>query len=173
MKLKKNQKKLVLVSITVILLLTGATVYFKPEILNGLLIQSQSQSAKFFESKYLKFSVELPSGFQAIDEATQITIDSQEGKINVSRNGTNYTSLDNYISDFDTKRYLIASDVEKITVSDYELLSRIVEFPDQSVKQKSYYIHINNWVYIFSTSSEELYDELDLIAKSFKYTGEK
>lgn len=125
-----------------------------------------------FESKYLNFSVDLLPGFQAADETTQITIDSQGGQINVSRNGTNYDSLDSYISDFDTKRNLIASDVEKITINDYESMSRMVEFPDQSVKQKSYYIYINNWVYIISTFSEGLYDDLDQIAKSFKYTGE-
>ncbi len=137
-----------------------------------LLIPTEvSIETSVIESKYLNFSVELPPEFQTVDETNQITINSQSGKISVNRNGTNFDNLDDYVSDFDTKRNLIFSDVEKISDSPYESISRIVEFPDQGVKQKSYYIYINNWVYIFSTTSEDLYDELDQIARSFKYTG--
>lgn len=125
-----------------------------------------------FDSKYLQFSVDLPNGFQATDGTSRIAINSDPGTIYVSRNGTQFKDLDSYIADFDSRRKLTPSDANKLTIDGYEALSRTVVFPDQNYSQRSYYVYVNNAIYVFSTSSEELYDELDQIARSFKYTGE-
>ncbi|MBI2621842.1 MAG: hypothetical protein HYW63_04350 [Candidatus Levybacteria bacterium] len=125
-----------------------------------------------FESKYLNFSLSLPSGFQAKDETSRIIINSDDGQITVNRNGTQFNNLEDYISDFDSKRNLISSETNNTSINGHEALSRLVEYPDQNYSQKSYYIYVEKAVYIFSTTSESLYDELDQIAQSFKYTGE-
>lgn len=168
----KNQKNLILFAIIIIFVLVGALAYSKSDILNSLFVaQNESQPTKTFESKYLKFKIDLPYGFQATDETSRITINSNQGQMSITRNGTNYSKLEDYISDFDSKRKLTASEAKNVLIDGHEALYRNVEYPDQSFKQKSYYIFVGNAVYIFSTSSEAFYDELDQIAQSFKYTG--
>lgn len=134
--------------------------------------QNEVDKATTFESKYLEFSVSLPIGFQAIDETSRITINSSNSQISVTRNGTQFKNLDGYIKDFDSKRKLTAKDIENTTINGHESLSREVMFPDQNYTQKSYYIYVNNVVYVLSTNTQALYDDLDQIARSFKYTGD-
>ncbi|MBP9716866.1 MAG: hypothetical protein KBD51_02880 [Candidatus Levybacteria bacterium] len=171
MKLKKNQKKLILVSIIVALLLVGATAYFKPEILNGLLNQSQSQSTKAFESKYLKFTVDLPGNFKALDESSMIVISSEWGEIYIARNGTQFNNLREYLDEFDRNTSLNFSE-DLVMIDNYEAVLRKLTNSDiENGQENIYFIFVENSVFKISTTEEALFDELDLIAKSFKYTG--
>lgn len=152
-------------------ILVGALVFLISILVLSVVLKNNNIDDGSFDSKYLQFSVNLPNGFQATDETSRIVINSDDGQVTVTRNGTQYNDLESYMLDYDSKRKLISTDENSIIIDGYRALSRLVEFPDQNAKQKSYYVYIDNWVYIFSTSSEELYDDLDEIAHSFRYTG--
>lgn len=168
----KSQKNLILAALILIFILVGVLVFTKSGILNDHLpSQRPSQSTKTFESKNLNFIINIPSGFQVKDENSRIIIVSDDGQIVINRNGTQFDNLPDYISDFDTKRNLKSSNKSNLLIDGKEAMSRLAQFEDQNHSQKSYYIYVDNAVYIISTSSGALYDDLDQIAKSFKYTG--
>src|SRR3989338_855795 len=127
-----------------------------------------SQELKTFQSKFMKFSVELPNNFSAIDEPSRITIQSNRGQIYVNRNGTQFNDLGAYLTNFDQTTQLEISLDEKMTINDYETRKRITKNPDIGT-EKTYFIYIENFVYKISTSFESLYDDLDQIAQSFRY----
>lgn len=134
---------------------------------------SRNNESRVYESEYLKFTLNLPIAYQVADETSRITLNSKKGKLTIVRNGTQFNSINEYLNDFDLKRNLEIIKDQNLKINGYDSRSRELLFSDQNIKQKSIYIYVDSWVYVLSTSSEELYDELDQIAKSFKYTGEK
>ena len=128
-----------------------------------------NQQLKTFQSKFMKFSVELPNNFSAIDEPSRITIQSNRGQIYVNRNGTQFNDLGAYLTNFDQTTQLEISLDEKMTINDYETRKRITKNPDIGT-EKTYFLYIENFVYKISTSFESLYDDLDQIAQSFRHT---
>lgn len=139
-------------------------------------ISEQKQSSledkqpKIYFAKNMKFSIEIPSDFVTEEASISVSLTSKEGVIEIIKNGTNYNSLQDYIEDFDTKRSLSVVESRKMQIDSHEALSRTIRFANNNINQKSYYIYVNYNVYIFSTSSEALYDDLDQIVQSFRYT---
>ena len=129
-----------------------------------------TRDVKTYSSKSMKFSIDVPDRFHVSDAVDKLTLLDNNKEINIIRNGTDYENISDYIANFDARRNLIASETKTISIGGNEAVSRMVEFLDQNVKQKSYYIYVDNWVYILSTSSESLFPVLDQIAQSFRYT---
>src|SRR3989338_6411931 len=71
---------------------------------------------------------------------------------------------------FQSKRRIEISGTTMLIINGLNSLSRIIKFSEEGIIQKSYYIYVNNSVYILSTKSESLYLALDQIAQSFRYT---
>lgn len=128
-----------------------------------------TQELKTFQSKFMKFSIDLPSNFSATDEPSRITIHGDEGQIYVNRNGTQFNDLDTYLANFDQATKTKISLDEKLVINYYEARERISSNPDIGI-EKTYFIYVENFVYKISTTSQSLYDELDQIAQSFRYT---
>lgn len=129
-------------------------------------------SNKYAKYKALGFSIYIPPSFTVKDEGVGIELISQKGSINIIKNNTSFENLNDYILDFDNKRLVTSkSNIREIVVDNYKGLSRVVTFNNGQI-QKSYYVYVDYQVFIFSTSSKELYDELDQIAQSFQYTPE-
>lgn len=162
MKAKNKNSKLFIVLLLVILV--GITIIF---VFNYVI----KGSSKIYHSNDLQFTIMVPFSFSVNDNSVQVDLVSSQGEISIVRNGTNYPDLKSYIVDFDSKRKLTSSNASYLSVNSDDALSRIVDYPDQKIKQKVYMIYVDNAVYIFSTDSPDLYDELDQIAKSFRYTG--
>lgn len=131
---------------------------------------SLTPQTKTFHSDVMDFTIEVPDKYQVNDLNLAVDLISTNGQISVVRNGTNFTNLDDYISDFDSKRNIKSKNFNKSSFGGYEVLSRIITLSDNDITQKSYYIRVNSMVYIFSTNSVELFSDLDQIAQSFKYT---
>ena len=132
---------------------------------------SPKQDLKTFESKLMKFSINIPKNFSAIDEPSRITIKTDNGQIYINRNGTQFSDLDTYLLNFDQNSNLKTSVDEKLTINSYKARERVFQNSDVSAsKEKIYFIYVENFVYKISTSSESLYPILDQIAQSFRYT---
>ncbi len=124
--------------------------------------------SKTFDSKTMKFTIQIPSKYTIQDNSLSVDLVLDNLKINITRNGTNFSNLSDYIKDFNSKRRFDLKVSKKESINGYDSLSRLIILPDNT-NQKSYYIYVDHWVYSLSTSSEALYSDLDQIAKSFKY----
>ncbi|MEK7518117.1 MAG: hypothetical protein AAB583_06265 [Patescibacteria group bacterium] len=150
--------------------------FYYNKTLNNSYNQSQtnnnSNETKAYESKTLKFTIVVPPELSVKDEEIRFLISNSEGIIIVSRNGTQFDSLDNYLEDFNIKHKVQeSSNEENLIIDNYTSLSKVIKYPGSTLNgDKIYFIYIPNAVYHISTSSEELFDELDEIAQSFKYT---
>lgn len=130
-------------------------------------VPSNSDS-KDFRFDNLKFELKLFSTDTAKEGNAYIEIHRDGKIIDIVRNGTNHNSLNSYLNDSDTKKTIKILNQESMKINDYEAIVRVET--DQAKNQKAYYIYTDNWVYIISTNEESLFDDLDQIAKSFRYT---
>lgn len=155
----------------VALLLTGTYVYLtknKPSADTSSTVSAPTQT-KTFRSETMEFEIEVPEGFEVEDLTSAVDLNSNKGKISIVRNGTNFKDLNSYLQDFDSKRKVSASSVINLKIDTFKAVSRILNISGSNTEQKSYYIYINNGVYVISTDSSNLYPTLDQIAQSFRY----
>lgn len=132
--------------------------------------QNGTSEATTFESKYLKFRINLASKFHATDETSRIIVTSPLGEIYVNRDGTQFNDLEGYINDFDNSTTLNFQEDERSVINGYNARARIIEENNLENREKIYFIYIDNYIYMISTKEEVLFDDLDQIAKSFRYT---
>lgn len=133
-------------------------------------IISNIDYVKHFNSKSMHFEVNIPNNFNIKDDDTYLDLFMGDKKINITRIGTNFNSVEEYVQDFDNKRKLVVVNEIKNILDGKNVLIRIEKFDFGPIdEQKVYYIYVPNWVYSLSTSSPVLYDDLDKIAQSFHY----
>lgn len=132
---------------------------------------SANQELKTFQSKLMKFSINVPSDFQIREELTFVDLEKNNAKINISKNSTNENDVNGYVKDFDKKRTgLSIEEEESVKIVNLDSVKRIEKFSAGPItQQKVYYIYTENKVYSISANEKELYDELDQIALSFRY----
>lgn len=127
---------------------------------------SNSSKYKTYNSKSMNISISFPSNSKIEDKFASISITDKSGKkILINRNGTNFNNIDNFVKNSRNNINSRIKDQEKVNINGNDA---IVGYLDD---RKYYFIYANFAVYLLSTSSPELYDELDQIANSFKYTG--
>lgn len=119
---------------------------------------------KTFQSKNLKFSITVPSIFQVEEKFTTVLISKGDNQIMINRNGTNFDKIEDYIKDLGIKNHFVILNKTSSQINGLEAISGKIE------ETKIYFLYKNNAVYSFSTNSEALYNDLDQIAQSFKYT---
>lgn len=168
---KRENKFLHFIAIIVVVIFVGATIMaLGSGNLYKNISNNQQTSNRIYKSKTLKFSLLIPNKSDVVEGQTYVDITINGFLLDIVRNGTNFKSLKEYVKDFDTKKRISVSEEKSSTINGYQSISRIEENIATSKKQKIYYVHVDNWVYSLSTSSEELFDDLDQIAQSFKYT---
>jgi len=153
----------------VIYLATNTNKTYEPQTSTGIASRSDAGN---FKSKDLKFTITIPSLYTVKEGQTYVEV-LLNGVIafDIVRNGTNFESLDTYLKDFDIKKQLtIVTDEKTLTINGHQSVSRIETNTGSKIKQKLYYIYVDNWVYSVSTSSPSLFPDLDQIAQSFRYT---
>lgn len=134
-------------------------------------VEITSSTVKKYIFSNLNFSVEVPEGFKAQDTGITVIFSGMNGKIEVARNGTQFNTLDDYLLNSDNKSNIIVQEERVEKISNYETVQRIEGQGDKSKpKYKIYFIFVRSFVYTLSTDSEALYDDLDQIARSFRYT---
>lgn len=166
----KQHKNLYAILAIGALLLGGAFVYSKVYETPPEKLTTQPQT-KTFQSKNLKFSIQISSSWSIEEGIAFINLASSEGKINVSRIATNFNHLSGYLKDFDSKRSIEVTKEKTLNIDGYNSIERIETFKTGPIiKQKVYFIYADGWIYSVSTSFEALFDDLDQIAQSFQYT---
>lgn len=125
---------------------------------------------KTYQSKNMKFSINLSTSTSVKEGLTYVDITFKKGLIDIVRNGTNFSSLSEYLKDSDAKKGVQVSEEDKLMINGYQADTRVETNPSTNKMQKTYYIYVENWAYTLSTSSPSLYGDLDQIAQSFRYT---
>ena len=129
-----------------------------------------NQELKTFKSKNIQFAVQVPKNFEVQEKIAYVDLISSVGRINLSRNATNFDSIKDYLNDFDSKREVEVSNEVIINIGAYDSIKRIENFNIGPIdEQNLYFIYVDNWVYSISTSTQSLYPVLDQIAQSFRY----
>ena len=166
-------KRKLILTIFAVFLVAIYWILFTQNIQKNKSITPPTNKSSFFTSPYALFNINYPSYFDIeYDETITILKDSSnKGEIIINRNGTNFTDINSYLSDFDLKRTVKTQPCPSIHTQ-YIFFCRLETFENLQITQKIYYLQISTWVYTISTTTPELYDELDQIVKSFRYTGE-
>ena len=129
-----------------------------------------SQELKTFQSKDMKFSVELPSEYQANEKMGSVNITTKAGEIYIDRNGTNFNNLNDYLTDLRTKNKPLVIDEKKTSINNNQAILEVIKIPGNEFETREYMIYNDNWVYLLFTNTQSLYPALDQIAQSFRYT---
>ncbi|MEN9407099.1 MAG: hypothetical protein RLZZ455_315 [Candidatus Parcubacteria bacterium] len=159
-----NRKHLLHLSI---LILVGATfvilaaVSVKSIPVNQQAFKIESESFIFSQ---LNFSIDVPSDYVIEEKYSLVILKSNVGEIAISNNGTNFETIDQYLNDLGVKNHFSLTDKEDLVINSYPAAKLIIG------KRVDYFIYATEWtVYTLSTDSEALYDDLDQIARSFRY----
>jgi len=176
MKTNKNLIILVLVVAMVILAvfilsLKSNKTSITPPVLQSNTTVSSGEQTRIYKSKDLKFSVSIPSRFQVEEKFTTVFMKNVSGEILLSRVATNFENLNNYLDDLSKKNKILITDKKELTINQYDSIRGKIQYSSlENPTKTSYFIYVDNWVYSFSTSSPTLFDDLDQIAQSFRYT---
>lgn len=120
---------------------------------------------KNFESSTLKFKINIPYKSEVEEKATRVTIKfpNSDASIIINRGATNFGNLNDYVNNSQNNLKETIKDKNDFKINDLEALSGYTN------NSKSYFIYVDNWIYIISTDSSPLYPDLDQIAQSFRY----
>lgn len=173
MKKPAHRGDITLIAIIVIVLTVGGLLFLKDnstQTKNAQNLPSQStDSAKpktFKSSSVMKFSIELSNDFTATEGAGSVTVSAKKGEILILQNGTNFGSIDDYISNSRNDIGNRIKKKEKFNTLNLEVITGLLD------NERIYFIMPENsyTIYILSTKNEELFQILDQIARSFRYT---
>jgi len=163
---KPNKNNRILLLIVLGILLFSGWVYYNFQTKNTTLV-AQDQDNKTFSSSILKFSVDVPKNYQIEEKFTDVILTNNKADINISRTGTNFETVGEYIAELENKNSMVVTDKQSIASN---IISGYINHSN-GVQKKTYFIYAGNWaIYTLSTASKELYSDLDQIARSFKYT---
>lgn len=160
-----------LLPIIIVLVLAGGYFVANQSIIQKKILPTQSPSPsppslelKTFQSKTMKFSIDLPDEFLAEEKLGSVTISTPEGEIYIDKNGTNFDSLEPYLKDLSLKNRFSLVDRKNLAINELSSIS------GTTGEEKTYFIYKNNMVYTLNVKIKGLHDDLDQIAQSFRYT---
>jgi len=129
--------------------------------------QSETMSSEY-RSQFLKFSFFVPSGFKVRENGNIIVLSKEENTISINRAIGYSSSVEEYLTDLSDKNHTTIKYLEDT----YGFNKIQISYGDNIPNTISYIKNIDTDTFIsISTSSPELYDELDQIAASFQYLG--
>lgn len=174
----KQQGNILIILAIIAALTTGAIIYFKSNSFSTPQPTSTPRAAtssdgqiKTFQSKNLKFTINIPAYLQIEEKFTTVILKSNNTQIVLSRIATNFENLEDYLNDLSIKNKLVIEDREVKTINNLNsVTANIKASVNRDKNEKVYFIYVDNWIYSLTTDSESLYDDLDQIAQSFKYT---
>lgn len=130
-----------------------------------------AQKTTIYHSKSLKITIDMPDDISGTEDLGTIILkkNNAEGTIKISTNGTNNDSIEGYLYDIGDKNHLQITDKKNITI--HNLNGIVAMLHGYKDTDKSYFFYPAPWtIYYLSTSSPVLFNDLDQIAQSFRFT---
>lgn len=167
-KVKKNNSfRFLLIVFAGLLAIFLIAVYFNKisnNSYNQSLINNSSSETKIYKSKDLGFSIEVPFNSEIVENLGSLIIKLEDGNILIGQNATNFNNLTDYILNSRNNLQSRMLDRRDLTINGLEAVLGSVD------NEKLYLIYTDYNVYHIYTTSQTLFDDLDKIAQSFKYT---
>lgn len=170
----KQQGNVLIILVVVATLVVGLITYYnynrpiiqyQPSLIpQPIATNSAVQTRTFKSSNVLKFSIELPAGYNAEEKLGSVTVSNNVDSIIIGQNGTNFDNLNDYIKNSKNNLERRITNRKDININGLESVSGSID------KEKTYFIYVDNNVYLLATKNPLLYLDLDQIAKSFRYT---
>lgn len=161
----------VLILIVIVYFITRPS-NFSPPFSNNYPTPTKIQNVnQVYASKTLKFTIIFPSQFKVEERFTTASINSIEGEILLSRVATDFENIEDYLNDLSVKNRIKITNRENIKINSLDGIRGKIDYaPTTNPTKYAYFVYADNWVYSLSTSSPALFDALDTIAQSFRYT---
>ena len=169
---QKNSRSILVILFAIFLLSFLGWIFYESQRVNSSLEPNSGQvdQEREYSSEKLSFHIKIPFQHQIKEEGNQSTISVNENDIFIRRSATNFEDLEGYLTDLDLRNNSEAENEEFLIIDGHDAVKRTILLG--TVESLNYKIFINGYVYALSTSSPELYDELDAIAQSFQYLGD-
>lgn len=127
--------------------------------------------SKTYTSNTLKFSIAVPESYMIKDTGISVSLYKNANAINVSRSGTNFNDVNDYLDDLSLKNKIKFDNRETLTIGDLSAVKTIIKHPiSGSPDELAYFIYKDYFMYSLGTTTPALYGDLDQIARSFRYT---
>lgn len=176
----REKGNILIILAVVVALAVGSVIYFQlnstqnsPSLRNSYIQSSPSSipassnnagQMKIYQSKTLKFRLNLPNEYQVEDKLGSVTISSDRGEIFIDRNGTNFENLEDYVIDLEDKNKYPLTSKKNLIINNLEAITGLGK------NERIFFIYKEHFVYTISTTSKSLFNDLDQIAQSFRYT---
>ncbi len=160
-KMKNVNTGLSFLIIFIVVIATGYIVFAQT---SGKGINIFSSVSKQYSSKHFNISIEVPRNYDVDEKFNTIKITNPQGEILLTKTSTNFSNLEKYLDNIIERNNPNFQDSKKTTINDIPVFSGKLDI------KKMYIFYYQNTVYTLSTSVESLYDDLDQIAQSFRYT---
>src|SRR3990170_5410701 len=140
--MKKNTKRIITILfllIFVYLLYRVAVVKHKGSSRNQQTeLKDSNQAPEVYMSASLKLSVVVPKKFNIEEKIISMILTSQDGKIIISRNATNFDNLSDYLQDLETKNNIITLEKEESIINNYKARISTIGYSGDEEKIKVY-----------------------------------
>lgn len=170
MKKQKQHKNITFLGIIILILLLSAVAWLasspgkKPES-----IITKSEEVERFTSENLEIAFDTKTPVLMKDLLISVILDYDGKEILISRSASAYDTLEEHLSNLIELNQLNVKERKDITVNGSPA---VILFTDSmGVDHPTYFVMKEEWVYSMSTLHPELFDDLDMIAKTFSYTG--
>lgn len=133
---------------------------------------SLTEQSNTYTSEVLDISFLVPEGFEIEEIQPVVYLRSDKGEVSITKNNLDMNDFGLFIEQYDERRNINVLSSIKLKINGYQSYKRVMQFSGIDRIQKSYFIFPDQWVvYTLSTTSPELYDDLEEIVQSFKYLG--
>jgi len=129
---------------------------------------SPTATKTFKSSEVMDFEVEVPSGFSVEEKIIRVILTFEGNSIYLDKSSTNFDDLDSYIADLDSIDRVEVIEEKTTSINSLKAVRREVVL-GTGEKRLVYDIYAEGLIYTIFTDSPALYDDLDQIAKSFRY----
>ncbi len=161
----KKSSTLVFILLAVAGIIVAAGAYYTFQKNSSEPTPTTAQGLKTFKSsETMDFTIEVPVEYEVEEWFEVLLIDAPDGELQISQNGTNYDNLDEHIAALEELNRVSYTKEEDLIIDGSPAQRGTLE------NERIYFIFSEDRVYALSTEQPELYDDLDQIARSFRYT---
>lgn len=118
----------------------------------------------FKSSNVMDFTIRHSDSFVVTENAGSAILSSASGTIIIDQNGTNFNDIEEYLEDLSLKNKFDIKNKKSVVINGYKSIVGMIS------NEKYYFIFASGVVSSISTPNQELFSDLDQIAKSFQYT---
>ncbi len=155
---------IILIAFIIIWFVTSPKTYMQPQ-------EKETIGRESFTSDNLDISFEAQTPVLMKDLLTNVILEYDGREIIISRSASDYQTLDEYLTRLIELNNMNVKRREDITIDGSP---GVILFTDsQGVDHPTYFVVKNEWVYSMYTIHPELFDDLDNVAKTFKYHSAK